>query len=111
MKRVSVGETISYSSGGRSQPEPEDGLVQRARRWVAIVDAKPTEEWIRGYVLDGINYVEDLCDALEGEEKEVERLRQLLVKRERKIASVDREILRLWRLVNDTERRPLGTGG
>lgn len=34
---------------------------------------------------------------------EIIELRQLLVRRERKIASLDREIARLWKLVNAAE--------
>lgn len=72
-----MGETISYSSGKVPGPDVRL-LVEKARAWAALVDAKPTEEWIRGYVLDGIHYAESLCDALEEREREVERLRELL---------------------------------
>lgn len=62
-----MGDTISFSSG--KVPEGPS-LVREARAWVETINSKPTEEWIRGYVLDGINYVESLCDVLEERERE-----------------------------------------
>lgn len=64
-------------------------LIETTRGWARRVDAMPVDAWIRGHVLDGIGQVEDLAEALEEKEREVERLRWFY----ENMRDVDRRIL------------------